>query len=161
LTARAGPYMYLLAADIVSGPLPIRLREVNQPVIITQSRFSRPHPCPLACICAYGAPPHHAPQPVSCFRLSVAVATAAPAPGGLPSGTTRGQQTRLPSGVSMATIAWPSPSIGRNWLGQWLAQTRMRQHKVVIDLEQDQLIPQARFALAQGVDPAPDRRHAL
>src|SRR5215510_14155695 len=31
---------YLLAADIVSGPLPIRLREVNQPVIITRNRCS-------------------------------------------------------------------------------------------------------------------------
>ena len=37
----------------------------------------------------------------------------------------------------------------------------MRQHKVVIDLAQDQLIPPTRFALAQRVDPAPDRRHAL
>jgi hypothetical protein len=44
---------YLLAADIVSGPLPSRLREVNQPVIITRNRFSRPRPCPLACICAH------------------------------------------------------------------------------------------------------------
>src|SRR5262249_42971386 len=51
--------------------------------------------------------------------------------------------------------------VGRHWLGQWLAQTRMRQHKVVIDLEQDQLIPQTRFALAQGVDSAPDRPHPL
>ena len=41
---------YLLAADIVSGPLPIRLRELNQPVIIPQNRCSRPRPCPLACI---------------------------------------------------------------------------------------------------------------
>src|SRR5499433_3193073 len=44
---------YLLAADIVSGPLPSRLREVNQPVIITRNRFSRPRPCPLVCICAH------------------------------------------------------------------------------------------------------------
>ena len=32
------------------GTLPSRLREVNQPVIITRNRFSRPCPCPLACI---------------------------------------------------------------------------------------------------------------
>src|SRR5262249_57910831 len=32
---------YLLAADIVSGPLPSRLREAHQPVIITRNRFSR------------------------------------------------------------------------------------------------------------------------
>jgi len=32
---------------------------------------------------------------------------------------------------------------------------------MVIHMEQGHLIPQARFALAQGVDPAPDRRHAL
>ena len=31
---------YLLAADIVSGPLPIRLREVNQPVLSTPNVFS-------------------------------------------------------------------------------------------------------------------------
>ena len=59
---------YLLAADIVSGPLPSRLREVNQPVIITRNRYSSPRPCPLACICAHGASPHPAPQPASCFR---------------------------------------------------------------------------------------------
>jgi hypothetical protein len=28
-------------------------------------------------------------------------------------------------------------------------------------LEQGHLIPQARFALTQGIDPAPDRRYAL
>ena len=37
----------------------------------------------------------------------------------------------------------------------------MRQHEVVIDLEQRQLIPQARFALAQRVHPASNRRDAL
>jgi hypothetical protein len=31
----------------------------------------------------------------------------------------------------------------------------------VIDLEQSQLLPQARFALAQGVDPVPNHRYAL
>jgi hypothetical protein len=41
---------YLGAADIVSRPLPIRLREVNQPVIITRNRFSSPHPRLLTCI---------------------------------------------------------------------------------------------------------------
>jgi hypothetical protein len=44
---------YPALADIVSGPLPSRLREVNQTVIITRNRFSRPRPCPLACICAH------------------------------------------------------------------------------------------------------------
>jgi hypothetical protein len=38
---------YLLAADIVSGPLPIRLREVNQPMISTRNRVSTPRPCLL------------------------------------------------------------------------------------------------------------------
>jgi hypothetical protein len=37
----------------------------------------------------------------------------------------------------------------------------MRHHEIVIDLEQRQLIPQARFALAQCIDPPPDRRYAL
>ena len=41
---------YLLAADNVSGPLPISLREVNQPVSITRNRFSRPRAHLLAYI---------------------------------------------------------------------------------------------------------------
>ena len=41
---------YLLAADNVSGPLPIRLREVKEPVISTRNRFSRPRPRLLTCI---------------------------------------------------------------------------------------------------------------
>ena len=44
---------------------------------------------------------------------------------------------------------------------QGLAQTGVRQDKIVIDLEQRQLIPQTRFALTERIDPAPDRRHAL
>jgi hypothetical protein len=41
---------YLLAADNVSGPLPIPLREVNQPVSLTRNRFSRRRARLLACI---------------------------------------------------------------------------------------------------------------
>jgi len=41
---------YLLAADIVSGPLPIRLRAGNPPVISTRNPFSRPRPCLLPCL---------------------------------------------------------------------------------------------------------------
>jgi len=41
---------YLLAADNVSGPLPISLREVKEPVIITRNRFSRPRPRLLTCM---------------------------------------------------------------------------------------------------------------
>src|SRR6185503_15323655 len=37
----------------------------------------------------------------------------------------------------------------------------MGQHKVMVDLEQRQLILQARFTLTPGVDPAPDRRYPL
>ena len=37
----------------------------------------------------------------------------------------------------------------------------MGQDEIVIHLEQHQLIPQACFALAEGVHPAPDRRHPL
>ena len=44
---------------------------------------------------------------------------------------------------------------------QPLAQTRVRHHEVVIDLKQGQLIPQARFALTQRIDPASDGRHSL
>ena len=42
-----------------------------------------------------------------------------------------------------------------------LAQARMGQDKVVVRLEQHQPIPQAFFAPANGVDPAPNRPHAL
>jgi hypothetical protein len=42
-----------------------------------------------------------------------------------------------------------------------LAQTRVRQDKIVIDLAQRQLIPQARFALAQRIDSPPDRGDTL
>jgi hypothetical protein len=35
------------------------------------------------------------------------------------------------------------------------------QDKIVVRLEQGQLIPQARFAPTQGIDPTPDRRYAL
>ena len=41
---------YLGAAEIVSRPLPIRLREVNQPVIRTRNRFSSPRSCLLTCL---------------------------------------------------------------------------------------------------------------
>src|SRR5436853_1022526 len=51
--------------------------------------------------------------------------------------------------------------MGGNRFGERLAQTGVGQHKVVRDLEQGQLSPQARFALTKRVHPAPDRRHAL
>jgi len=51
--------------------------------------------------------------------------------------------------------------MGRLRNQQWLAQTRMGPDKVVVRLEHHQPIPQALFALANGVDPAPGRRHAL
>jgi len=47
MLAVARAVAYLLAADIVAGPLPIRLREINQPVLITRNWCSRPHPRPL------------------------------------------------------------------------------------------------------------------
>ena len=51
--------------------------------------------------------------------------------------------------------------MGGNGLSQSLTQAGMGQDEIVIHLEQDQLIPQACFALAQRVAPAPDRRHPL
>jgi hypothetical protein len=39
---------YLLAADNVSRPLLCRLREVNQPVMSPQNRFSGPHAARLS-----------------------------------------------------------------------------------------------------------------
>src|SRR5215813_5193053 len=44
---------------------------------------------------------------------------------------------------------------------QRLAKARVGQDEVVIDVKQRQLISHARFALAERVDPAPDRRHPL
>ena len=44
---------------------------------------------------------------------------------------------------------------------QRLAQTGVGQDNIVLDLEQGQLIPQARFARAERVAPTPNRRHAL
>ena len=41
---------YLGPADKYFGPLPTRLRSVNQPVIRTRNGFSAPHPTQLACI---------------------------------------------------------------------------------------------------------------
>src|ERR1043166_2955869 len=52
-------------------------------------------------------------------------------------------------------------AIGWDRFGERLAKARVRQHEIVIDLEQSQLLPQARFAPAPGVDPASDRRDAL
>ena len=44
---------------------------------------------------------------------------------------------------------------------QRLAQAGVGQDKMVIHLEEGQLLSQARFALTQRIDPAPARRHAL
>src|SRR5712691_4256366 len=44
---------------------------------------------------------------------------------------------------------------------QRLAQARMGQYEIVVDVEQRQLLLQAVLALAQRVDPAANRRHAL
>ena len=52
-------------------------------------------------------------------------------------------------------------AVGWDRFGERLAKAGVRQHEIVIDLEQHQLILQARFALAERVDPAPDRRHPL
>ena len=46
-------------------------------------------------------------------------------------------------------------------MGQWQAQTRMRQDEIVIRLEQSQLVTQSRFVFAQRVDPPTDGRHML
>jgi hypothetical protein len=43
---------YLEAADNISGPLPFRLRRLNQPLIRTRNAFSTSRRPQLACICA-------------------------------------------------------------------------------------------------------------
>jgi hypothetical protein len=47
--------------------------------------------------------------------------------------------------------------------GSWprLAKARVGQDKVMRHLEPYQLLPPAHFALAERIDSAPDRRHAL
>ena len=46
-------------------------------------------------------------------------------------------------------------------IGQWQAQAGMRQHEVVIGVEERQLLTQARFVFAQRVDSPPDGRDML
>ena len=48
-SARTRRVVYPGAADNLSGPLPFRLRRLNQPVISTRNGFSASHPPPLAC----------------------------------------------------------------------------------------------------------------
>jgi hypothetical protein len=48
-------------------------------------------------------------------------------------------------------------AVGGFRLWEGLAYAGVGQDKMVIDLEQRQLIPQARFALTEGIDPASDR----
>ena len=54
-----------------------------------------------------------------------------------------------------------APAVRRFGNGQRLAQAGMGQHKVVTGLEQHHLIQSTFFALAERIDPASDRRHAL
>ena len=42
---------------------------------------------------------------------------------------------------------------------QWHTQARVRQHEIVVHLEQSQLLTQSGFVFAQGVDPPTERRH--
>jgi hypothetical protein len=51
--------------------------------------------------------------------------------------------------------------VGRLGSSQRLAQAGMRQHEVVLDVEQRQWVPHAVLTLAQRGDPAADRGHAL
>jgi hypothetical protein len=150
---------YLLAADIVAGPLPIRLREGNQPVIITRNGCSRPPSTPLDLHLSPLSPSTINHQPMPVFRRSVA--TAAPDKGGLLSATTRGQSTRPPSRVCTVAIAWPSLSrrsepagagAGASWRGVDRSCIALTQHKLML---------QALLALAQRVDTPPDCCHTL
>ena len=72
---------YLLLADNVSRLLPCCLREVNQPVIRTRNRFSKPRPALLVCIWTHIGhtldTQRHGSQLLSVFRLSAAGATVA------------------------------------------------------------------------------------
>jgi hypothetical protein len=76
--------------------------------------------------------------------------------------TTRDRSIQRPSLVYTATtIWWPPPAIGGLGHQQGLAQAGVSQDKVMIALEQHQLLPQAAFAFARCGTPASNRCHAL
>ena len=52
-------------------------------------------------------------------------------------------------------------TVGRNRFSDRLAKACVGQPEVVIDLEQGHLISQGCFALAEGIDPAPNRQPPL
>jgi hypothetical protein len=59
------------------------------------------------------------------------------------------------------------PALGGTGAGHWLelwqghAQAGVGQDKIVVGVEQSQLLTQSRFVFAQRVDPSPDGRHML
>ena len=58
----------------------------------------------------------------------------------------------------------PLDSLGlgdRLQLGQGQTQAGVGQHKIMIGVEQSQLLTQPGFVFAQRIDPTPDRRHML
>lgn len=52
-------------------------------------------------------------------------------------------------------------ALGGYWLHQYLSQAGVREHEIVIHLEQDQLLAQAGRAFARGRAPASNRCHPL
>jgi hypothetical protein len=100
---------YPLAADNVLGLLPCRLRGVNQPVMRTRNRFSRPRPALLACLWTHmgRSTSRFSTPPV--LRPSVAAATAARDRAAPLSATRRDRSSPLPSPVYTAATPWRSP----------------------------------------------------
>ena len=72
------PVAYPTLADILSRPLPSRLRRLTHPVTSLPNRFSTPRLPRLAWLCAHRASLNPDPQLLSCVKLSAAEATAVP-----------------------------------------------------------------------------------
>ena len=153
---------YPLAADNVLGLLPCRLRGVNQPVIRTRNRFSRPRPALLACLWTHmgRSTPRFSPPAATLDGLWLRPRRHAIEQHLFQRSHVIGQSRRhrwrtRPPHLRRAA------AIGRFRNQQGLAQTGVGQYKVMVHLEQCQLMPQAVSALAQCVDPTSYRRYAL
>src|SRR5215831_8057582 len=105
LTARAGPYMYLLAADKYSRPLASRLIGIEQPVILGFQALIPPH-CPASG--RTSAASFHAHRAAPFLKPSAAGATAAPETSTLLATTRRDRSIPSPLLVSAAATPWLS-----------------------------------------------------
>ena len=152
----------LQPADKSCEPLSGRLRSLNQTVINPRVRFSRPH---SAFDRGFWTQRSHTVarlsfSPISLQRLWLWPRRHAKEQHFLQRPHVVGQSGRH-RGRARSPLLGRARTVGRNRLGQWLAQTPMGQAEVVVAVVQGQLLVQALFALAQGGDASADRRHML